>query len=265
MSDVGGNSKIDRPAAKSPTPCDSTAINRKWPERLKEISEALQHSQDESSRRETTGEAWKILYFALSQYLRSHASDRGAISREDLEDLAEEKSLDLINRIVSKKTTFTDRSPPEIAGFLSRVARNDLLDFLRRNRRRVVPKDEDLPEWEVGERSQWITMSGTEPPDVAVEREEFVRALRECVEKLDWRSRLIWFFKVFYGMSSKDIANHPEIELKPSYVDVLSQRSRQLIRECMHHKEYQPHDMPPGSFTELWRELRLDRVIKPMG
>jgi RNA polymerase sigma factor (sigma-70 family) len=265
MSNMGGNLESDRPANKSTTLSSSTSINRKWPERLKEISGALQHPQDESSRRETSGQAWKILYFALSQYLRYHASALGGVSREDLEDLAEEKSLDLINRIVSKKTDFSDRSPPEIASFLSRVARNDLLDFLRRSRRRVVPKDEDLPEWDVGERSGGFTVSQTESPDVCVEREEFVGALRECIEKLDWRSRLIWFFRVFYGMSSKDIANHPEIELKPSYVDVLFQRSRQVVGECMHRKKYQPDDVPQGSFTELWKELRLNSVIKPVG
>jgi RNA polymerase sigma factor (sigma-70 family) len=262
MQGMGGNSEINRPASISSNLHELTPGNRKWPERLKEISGALQRTQDESTRRETSGQAWKILYFALSQYLRSHASRLGGISREDIEDLAEEKSLDLINRIVSKKTDFSDRSPPEIASFLSKVARNDLLDFLSRSRRRVVPDDENAAEWDVAGISEGIMMNKTDQPDVKVEREEFTRALRQCIENLDWRSRLIWFFRVFYGMSSKDIAVHPEIDVKPGHVDVILQRSREAIRRCMQRKNYQPNDMPPGTFTELWKELRLNSVIK---
>ena len=229
----------------------STLENLKWPERLKEISKWLQNSQDDTSHNEALGEAWKILYFALSQYLRSHASRLGELSQEDREDLAEEKALDLINRIVSKKTDFSDRLPSEIASFLSKVARNDLLDFYRKRGRRVEPKDDSQPEWEVGRPDQRILMNTTDSPDVQVERKEFAGALRRCIDQMDQRSRLIWFFRVFYELSSKDIAVHGDINLKATHVDVLLQRSRKTIRDCMHQQNYNPHDMPPGIFTEL--------------
>ena len=70
----------------------------------------------------------------------------------------------------------------------------------------------------------------------------------------------IWFLRVFYGTSSKDIALHPKISLKVSHVDVLLQRSRQTIRKCMNRRGYEPRDMPPGTFVELWKSFRPETV-----
>ena len=60
-------------------------------------------------------------------------------------------------------------------------------------------------------------------------------------------------------MPSKDIAVHPELCLKASYVDVLLQRVRQAIRDCMLRKGFEAQDMPPGTFAELWGAFRLER------
>jgi hypothetical protein len=54
-------------------------------------------------------------------------------------------------------------------------------------------------------------------------------------------------------MRTKEIAAHPRVGLKPGHVDVLMQRARSGIRECMQQKGYQPQDMLPGTFVELWR------------
>jgi DNA-directed RNA polymerase specialized sigma24 family protein len=109
--------------------------------------------------------------------------------------------------------------------------------------------------------TSWDTDREPDPPDVLVERREFAQALRECARRLQPRSRLIWFFRVFYGMSSKQIAVHPEIALQAAHVDVLLQRVRHAVRECMHANGFEPRDMPPGTFTELWKEFHLDRIV----
>jgi RNA polymerase sigma factor (sigma-70 family) len=158
----------------------------------------------------------------------------------------------------------TDLSGPsagEVSSFLSKVARNELLDMLKRESRRVEPTDTDGPEWYPGsEKSEGVTMSATDSPDALVERREFAEALRRCAEGLDSRSRLIWFFRVFYSMATKDIAVHPRINIKTGHVDVILQRARKAIRECMNLKGFDPTEIPQGTFTELWSAFRPERA-----
>jgi hypothetical protein len=61
-------------------------------------------------------------------------------------------------------------------------------------------------------------------------------------------------------MPSKEIALHPEVKLKIGHVDVILQRSREAIRNCMKHKGFETGHMPPGTFTELWLSFQIGRV-----
>ncbi len=225
----------------------------RWPLRLKALCAEFLSPPDEAAGDRTRGEIWKIFNLALAIYLRHHASRLAGISREDLEDIASDKSLDLMHRMVQGKQRFHDRRPAEIMSFFSKVARNELMDLLKERGRWVEPKDEERPEWEFGATGEEITMSRIERADLAAERQEFSRALLECAETLAPRSRLVWFFRVFYEMASKDIAVHPRVLVKPSHVDVLLQRSREKIRECMQRQGFQLGEIPPGTFAVLWR------------
>lgn len=233
---------------------------RRWPDRLKELSRILRNPPDRASLDEARGDAWKILNGIFSMYLRMHAARMGWIGREDREDLAAEKSLEILRRLESGKTDFGDRSPGEIAGFISKSARNELLDFLRKDSRRVETGGDEREGWDVGGVEGNPALSAADSPDVAVERLEFIGNLRRCVARLNPRSRLCWFYRVFYGMVSKNIAVHPRIRLKPGHVDVLLQRSRDAIRECMQRAGFDIREMPPGTFAELWKAFRLEGV-----
>ncbi|MFH1278041.1 MAG: sigma-70 family RNA polymerase sigma factor [Candidatus Eisenbacteria bacterium] len=214
----------------------------------------LQPGRDGPSRDALLGEAWLLLNSALTRYLRYHSVRLGRLSQEDIEDIASEKSLDLLRRAEHGKWRMDGRLESEIAAFISKVARNGLLDALNLDRRRIEPADQtdDAPD-RFDRRSGEM---GTGSPEVLVERREFARALRGCAGKLEPRSRLVWFFRVFYEMSTKEIADHPEIRLKAGHVDVLLQRSREAIRQCMDRRGFRPLDMPTGVFAELWATFR---------
>jgi RNA polymerase sigma factor (sigma-70 family) len=239
----------------------SASITPRWPLRLKEISGELRHSSPDTSLDTARGEAWKILYLALSMYIRRHSAAFGRIPREDVEDLAAEKALELLGRVVSGVTDLSGPTPGEIGSFLSKVARNQLLDLLRRQGRRIEPVDDDnLERLDRSRRCEGLTMGGTDGPDARVERREFAQALRKCAEHLDARSRLIWLFRVFYSMATRDIAIHPKIRIKAGHVDVLLQRARLAIRDCMRRKDFDLREIPPGTFAELWRAFRPERT-----
>lgn len=238
----------------------------KWPAQFKELCVELRRPRDSQSRDGARSRVWLLLNSLLSQYLRFHTSRLGRVPQEDLEDIASGKSLEIMRQIELGMWDVTSgTTPPQVTGYLSRVAKNGLVDRLREIGRRVEPTAENQPEWDVDVSGQGGTtpmMGNPDPPDRQVERREFVEALRDCVHKMESRSRLVWFFRVLCGMSSKEIAAHPRLSLKPGHVDVILQRSREMMRNCMHQKGHEPHDMPVGTFVELWKTCQLDAVVE---
>jgi RNA polymerase sigma factor (sigma-70 family) len=236
---------------------ESVPGNPKWPSHLKELCEEIRSAASRATRDQARAEAWELLNTAISRYLRIHSTRLGRIPSEDLEDIAAEKSLDLLRRAELGTWDMSGRSASDITGFLSRVARNGLVDALREAGRRVEPPSEDQAEWDVGESGEGTTMGTVDPPDVALERKEFAEALRRCAEELNPRSRLVWFFRVFLRMSTREIATHPGVKLKTGHVDVLLQRAREAVRRCMEGKGFEPGEIPVGTFTELWQAFGL--------
>lgn len=221
----------------------------RWPTCLARLRDDLAGT-DGDARQEARGQRWLLLNSVLLRYLRIHAAHLGSASREEFEDIAAEKSLDLLLRAGSGQWNSTGRSEGEIAAYLSTIARNGLLDLFRHpDRRRVTGVESgaelDPPAHDGG------AMARSANPEAEVARRDFVRALCDCAAKLAPRSRVIWLFRVFYEMSSKEIASHPEVNLERGHVDVLLQRCRRAIRDCMQRRGFTAGDMPPGTFIEL--------------
>jgi RNA polymerase sigma factor (sigma-70 family) len=209
------------------------------------------------------GHAWVALRDALVRFLRIQARRFGGASKEDLEDLASAKALELLVRSESGEWRIEDRSGAEVAGYLSTVARNALIDLMKR-RSRIVPQaypgdDSSSAESDPDPAIAVIT-AHADAPAMAL---EFVDSLRDCVASLQPRARTVWFFRAFYAMSSRTIAQHPAVRLQPAHVDVIVQRARSTIRSCMNAKGFEVADMPAGSFVALWEYLESLRADVP--
>jgi RNA polymerase sigma factor (sigma-70 family) len=232
------------------------ASSPEWPIRVGHLCVELRSATSEVARNALQGELWVLLHLALHRYLAAHSTKVGRFSREDLEDVAAQKSLELLRSAECGSWEPSDRTPGEIAAYLSSVARNGLVDHARR-----VLKSGPLARNEHGELEAAADLdtfeSRAEGPEAHVERDEFVRALKECTEVLNPKSRTIWFFRVFHDMASKEIAVHPEVGLKSSHVDVVLQRCRDTIRDCMKRKGHTTAALPPGTFVELWKCFRM--------
>jgi RNA polymerase sigma factor (sigma-70 family) len=218
----------------------------RWPGEIARLaSDATSHQDDEARNR-----LWMLLYSALELYLRLHASRQGWVDRADIHDLAAEKSLELIQKLDSQTWNVQDSSAGEIKAFLSTVARNSLVDLLRRSGRHEPLPDPDALEVRPSHDRETVM------PDGDVERSQFTQALEQCVGLLKPKWRTMWFFRVFYELPSKVIARHPEVQLKPSHVDVVLQRCRGQMRECMRRRGFDVSDLPPGSYAALWEACR---------
>jgi RNA polymerase sigma factor (sigma-70 family) len=211
---------------------------------------------------------WLLLNSAIAEYLRFHSSRQGRISREDVEDIAAEKSSDLLRKLELRMWEVAGRSPAEISAFLSKAARNGLVDQLRQSGRWVDLEKGGSAGCEL-DAAAFASASGTvrlpEPPENRVASREYAAALRSCAEELDVRSRRAWFLRVLCEMPSKKIATHPQVSISVNHVDVLLHRARHAIRKCMHRKGHEPSDMPPGTFAALWEACGFDSVTESVG
>jgi RNA polymerase sigma factor (sigma-70 family) len=200
--------------------------------------------------------AWVALRDGLVRFLRSQARGFRGPSVEDLEDLASAKALELVVRAESGEWRLEGRSGGELAGYLATVARNGLIDLGKKRRRTVSQPDPgDDGDSDPNGRPVPLSASLVTPSDAATQAREFIDSLRDCLVQLQPRARRVWFYRVFYGMNSRAIGQHPSISLPAAHLDVVMQRARDSIRTCMQGKGFEPTDLPAGTFAALWEFL----------
>jgi RNA polymerase sigma factor (sigma-70 family) len=220
-----------------------------WAAEIARLSRILSPAARDAGSTEVIERLWTVVSLAIRRYLHIHGSRFASVRAEDLEDLGSQKTLELIEKIVSRSWDLTNRSASEIAGYISTSARNALLDHGRRAGRLVRPEDN---EWErVMTESTPEPSSGTRHAD-SVDAEAFSRDLIGCLGHLAPRARLIWFFRAFYDLSSREIAEHARIKLEVGHVDVLMQRTRAAIQQCLRRAGHDTSEIPAGVYARVW-------------
>jgi RNA polymerase sigma factor (sigma-70 family) len=222
----------------------------RWSRRLSIVAKQLSETRDPTLREAELELAWKYLAAALHHYLGLHAARIGPVDPESRRDISSEKALDLLRNLDAGTWSPWTDSPGRVAAFVSTVARNGLVDYLRESGPLVRDSIDEVDP----------VVRGATPEGYAAHRsvsQEFVRAFEACARALTTRDRTVWFFRVFYEMPSRQIAVHPEVGLSVQNVDVILLRCRRKIRACMHAKGHADPDLPPGTFEELWNAFRM--------
>ena len=235
-----------------------------WPLEIARLQAILKSTDAEPARNALRGALWRLLFEALTRHLRYHGRHAASAEPADLEDIASAKALEMLFRAESGAWDLSGRSAAEISGYVSSAARHGWVDHVQRSARHVRLPDEDGPDPCLGREP----VRGNESPTHRAEARELAEALRGCVERLPERERRVWLFRAYYEMSSRTIAEHPQIRLKTAHVDVVAQRARAAVRECMGNKGHDLADLPPGAFVDLWEVLEamarpIDQVIVP--
>lgn len=237
----------------SPAPVPDGADTATWPERVIALAHQWQADQSPAAREPILSELWLLLNAAILKYLRIHGRRYTSASHEDIQDLASDKTLDLLRRLDHQQWDPTQAGPGQLCSFISTLARNGLIDHLR------VVGSKRAQEMETADReavSPTVMKPREEAPEAGFQRERFAEAVGDCAGLLNERTRKIWFMRVLLDMPSKEIAHHPGVNMKPSAVDMALSRCRGLIRDCMQEKGFEAEDMPPGVFTTLWETFR---------
>lgn len=219
-----------------------------WPQELARLQADLARTSDPEARERLRGEFWRLLYAALHRQLRFHARNSWSVEPADLEDISSEKALELLKRAETGAWSLAGRTASEISGYVSAAARYGWIDHVERGSRQApIVSDEQLDS-DPGPKTLGAHSEIFERPAAL----DLVAALRGCLESLPERNRRVWFFRVFYAMSGRDIARHPRVRLNAPHVDVLVQRARDALRECLHRKGQSTDQIPSGAFVELW-------------
>lgn len=192
---------------------------------------------------------WTLLHASLFASLRQQAGRVARFSREDVEDLASTKALELLRQVESGKWSIEGRHAGEVGGFLLRVARNGLVD-LARSRSREVPPAPSLVE--AGVTPVERDPDAEDPSDVAATR-EFVAALEHCVEALQPRAREVWYRAAVLERPSRETA--AVMALQVGHVDVIVQRTRAALVTCMAKSGHRSTEVSPRAFVRLWADV----------
>lgn len=218
-----------------------------WAEQIAPAARALRRARP-ARQRDARAALWLLLHAALFAALRAQAGKVLAVSREDLEDLASAKALELLLRAEEGAWDLSSRLPREVAGYIAKVARHGLIDLARR-RGRECPGPDDPDAWSHA-LSDGALAAG---PEDHLAAQEFIGALRDCVAGLSGRARDVWFRRAFLERPSREIA--VRLGLRESHVDVIVQRAREALRQCMQGKGHRDADARPGAFVEIWASL----------
>lgn len=230
-------------------PAEESAL---WPVHLRSLAIALTCAASQRERDERISGLWPLLYGSLSRFARLHASRYGSIGPDLIHDIASEKAIDLLSRLDQGTWDPGRWSPAQLAGLLSRMARNGVVDHIR-----SVSRLRDLDALQSLEgRSAQVP---SETADHGLERRLFAAALRDCAGTLQRRARAVWLLRVFLELPSAQIARHPGVRMSAPAVDMMLMRCRRLIGRCMRRKGFESKDIPPGAFAVVWKAFGLDQ------
>lgn len=203
-------------------------------------------------RQETRTRLWILLRDSLLCALRREAPRHRSVTREDLEDLASAKALDLLSRAERGDWDPAGRSAGEVVAYLRSTARHGLIR-LAQQRERDVPleiagtsdRDRSDPDWS----------SPLPSPERQAESREFASGLLDCLSRLQPRSQRVWYLRAVHDLSSRDIAAHPDVGVTIANVDVILMRTRALLKDCLATKGLHFTSLPAGTFAVVWDQV----------
>lgn len=230
----------------------------RWPGQLVTALARMSQTDHPVDRSAARAEVWTLLGLGLLRSLRQQCRLHRRLSPEDLEDLAAAKALDLMARLESGAWDPSGWDQRRLLGLLNATARNGRIDLMRRADRRLrLDSSNRNEEVDTFSQMEWDAGDPARASDRAEQR-EFADALVHCALELSEKSRRAWFLRVFYGLSTREIAVHPGVRLREGHVDVLLQRARRSIRRGIIQRGFDPTEMPAGTFVTLWEKLQAE-------
>lgn len=226
------------------------SLESQWPARLVTLCSAARQCANTECSTERD-ELWVVLRGCLFAAITSEARRYPCVMREDVEDLASNKALELARRAERGDWDPTGRSAGEVVSYIRSTARRALARLC--DQRRGLTSLDEHAEWGPRPSGGGAMTGGTSAaPDRLAEAEEFASALLGCLSMLTERARTVWILRGIHDLTTREIAAHPWVRVSPGNVDVILMRVRETLRHCLGAKGLEPEHLPAGSFTHCW-------------
>lgn len=237
-----------------PTPAAGPPADRSvsecWPDRLIALCREQRAAADEVRQRGIRADMCLLVDMAMTAYIHRYLRSHGHLEREEIRDIASDKTLAVLRSLDTGTFDPVALTPAQVRGYLSAVARNGLVDSLRRNGKR------GRTEFTSNVLAELREAPATDGAEINVALAQFVEALSDCVARLTPRARRVWFMRVFLELPSRVVGARAEIAMSPAAVDMLQSRTRRMLRACLEGKGFDAGDVPPGTFVAVWERLR---------
>ncbi len=223
----------------------------RWAARARQLARDLRESGAPNDAKRIHAELWFCLGVAMLAFVRRSCGPTCPLSTDEVQDVAWSRTHEVMRRAGERTWDPGEMTPGELAAYIAAVARHAVIDAVRKRSRETSVAD-----WERAvETERGIEPASGRAPETAeaeVQRKEFTRALRSCLARLAPRSRCAWLLRALYDMSSREIADHPDVAVRPDHVDVILPRVRVTLRHCLAQRGFERDDLPRGAFAELW-------------
>ena len=179
------------------------------------------------SELESGPDSWVELH---ADYLFSYVVKR-VKSRDVAEDLVQDTFLSGMKAYANFRGDCSERS------WLLTILRNKLIDHYR-TAGREEPREsfEEFPLSSTGDFNSWgiwkvYVSNWARDPDKALESQQFMSALSDCLEKLPEKTRLVFRLKYLSELRAEDICK--DLGLSTSNYWVVLYRARMALRKCI--------------------------------
>jgi DNA-directed RNA polymerase specialized sigma24 family protein len=249
-----------------------------WPGRIRALAAAVRDDSARTTveradadrdgraaeREARVSELWRLLNLVLNQYIRAQARRFGGLDADQVADVAADKALDLMSRIERRDWDPAAVSDAQVCAFLGSVARNGVVDVLRRRRREVVV-DMAVPVADGEEGAPWSRMAAGLGAESAIDGTRYAHALLACAGGLTARARRAWVMRIFGNLAVAQIARHPRVATSLGGAHLMLNRARRMMRRCMEAKGFEVRNMPAGTFVALWDLIESDPTAGAAG
>ena len=249
-----------------------------WPGRIRALAAALRDAPARragertdaerdgrtADREARVSELWRLLNLVLSQYIRAQARRFGGLDADQVADVAADKALDLMSRIERRDWDPAAVGDAQVCAFLGSVARNGVIDVLRRRRREVVV-DMAVPVADGEDGALWAVTAAGLGAESAIDGARYAHALLACAGGLTPRARRAWVMRVFGNLAVAQIARHPRVATSLGGAHLMLNRARRMMRRCMESKGFEVRTMPAGTFAALWDLIESDPAARAAG
>ena len=227
---------------------EAAAEGARWPSRVLALAARCDAAADDASRQAALGDLWTLVHLGIARYVRLHAGRQGPVSADDVRDIAADTTIALMRKLEAGEWSPAACDAPQLCAFMSTLARNGLVDHLRRAASHARPPGAASPAGDSAPRPH-------EAPSRALFRMLFPRALVDCLAALSPRARRVWFLRAFYDLPSKTISRDARVRISSAAVDMTLARVRVALRVCMQRKGFDVRELPPGTFVAVWEAI----------